>query len=393
YESNPVAWPSREGVGEVFSEFMGKPWMERTKRMKNQESYTRERIDKEGEQLEKLRNENREFAIREIMVDCLKGKMMMENYEYNPSVVQDLRSHIDSYLSELTCRIKNLSENDQSYSLPPFSLVAVADTVNQQEPVQYQNLNQQHPVQYQNVNQQAPVQYQDPSKFNGRVQHQNQNLNQLHPVQYQSVNQQGPVQYQDPAKFFGHVQNQNLNQLHPVQNQNVNHQGPVQYQDPAKFYGYQNLNQLHPVQHQNVNQQGPVQYHGPAKFNGHIQYQNQKQLHPVQYQNVNQHPVQYQNVNQHAPFQYQDPAKFYDQNQQGVYGTNSNQSKIQQPLMGHASIPSMDENPYRYYQLSTADLASTSRMPSTTTASTSRMPSNTTATAEHFAPDINDWFE
>ncbi|KAL9861129.1 MADS-box transcription factor PHERES 2 [Arabidopsis thaliana] len=149
FNSIPEAWPSREGVEDVVSKFMELSVLDRTKKMVDQETFISQRIAKEKEQLQKLRDENHNSQIRELMFGCLKGETNVYNLDGRD--LQDLSLYIDKYLNGLTRRIEILIENGESSSSLPLPIVA-----NAAAPVgfdgrmtQYQNQNQQKPVQFQ----------------------------------------------------------------------------------------------------------------------------------------------------------------------------------------------------------------------------------------------------
>ncbi|XP_020890945.1 MADS-box transcription factor PHERES 2 [Arabidopsis lyrata subsp. lyrata] len=149
YNLIPEAWPSREGVEEVVSKFMELSMMDRTKKMVDQETFTRQRIAKAKEQLQKLRDENRNSHIRDLMFGCLKGET--DVYHLDGNDLQDLSLLIDKYLNGLTHRIEIFTENGESSSSLPLPIVAdaAAQIGFDGRMIQYQNQNHQKPVQFQ----------------------------------------------------------------------------------------------------------------------------------------------------------------------------------------------------------------------------------------------------
>ncbi|KAH0870196.1 LOW QUALITY PROTEIN: hypothetical protein HID58_077218 [Brassica napus] len=155
-DANPEAWPSREGAEEVISKFMGFPKVEREKKMYDQDRYTGERIMKEQATLERVKDENRELELKEIMFDLLKGKRMMEHHSSDARVVNELCEFIDYNVSELTKRIHLLQANGGPVSFPPLDVGAAQALFHNQVPtnfsghVPYQNMmNYQEPIQNQ----------------------------------------------------------------------------------------------------------------------------------------------------------------------------------------------------------------------------------------------------
>ncbi|XP_010478905.1 PREDICTED: agamous-like MADS-box protein AGL86 [Camelina sativa] len=126
---NPVVWPSAEGVQEVVSKVMELPVENQCKYMFNHESYLRREINKAEKKVENLRSDNRETQLRQLMFDCLEGKM--NQHPYAATDLQDLRSFIGGYIKKLDSRMNALTlENGESSSstlLVPTS-VAGADS-------------------------------------------------------------------------------------------------------------------------------------------------------------------------------------------------------------------------------------------------------------------------
>ncbi|KFK40981.1 hypothetical protein AALP_AA2G069700 [Arabis alpina] len=144
YESNPLAWPSREGVDEVVSKFKDLSVNNQTKKMVDQASFMRQMISKEKDKLHKLYVENRESQIQEFMFACLKGEVM--EYQFDKTNVKDLRIYMKKYLNKLTHRIEILTENgESSSSLPPHVIAdadALAAPIGNTGQIQNQNVNQ-----------------------------------------------------------------------------------------------------------------------------------------------------------------------------------------------------------------------------------------------------------
>ncbi|GAU18651.1 hypothetical protein TSUD_124840 [Trifolium subterraneum] len=78
-DPQPDMWPSPEGVNTVLSRFRRLPETEQTKRMQDQESFLREKIQKGQEQLNKLKNENRKKELTQLMFQCLNAGQVVDN--------------------------------------------------------------------------------------------------------------------------------------------------------------------------------------------------------------------------------------------------------------------------------------------------------------------------
>ncbi|GAU38353.1 hypothetical protein TSUD_209320 [Trifolium subterraneum] len=80
YEPEPEIWPTPQGVQRVLSKFRAKPEFEKTKKMVNQEAFMRQRVMKAEEQLRRLRKNNRDIEMENLMSQCIKeGKVVHNN--------------------------------------------------------------------------------------------------------------------------------------------------------------------------------------------------------------------------------------------------------------------------------------------------------------------------
>lgn len=123
YDSTPEVWPSREAMEKVLSQWKTLSAMDKSKKMMNQESFLRQRINKAIESCKKLRKENKELEMKEVMFDCLKGKTSPSRVD--PSDLRDLGGVIEQQLKDLNRRIDILKKNDEPSS---SSVPAVATT-------------------------------------------------------------------------------------------------------------------------------------------------------------------------------------------------------------------------------------------------------------------------
>ncbi|PNX96809.1 agamous-like mads-box protein agl80-like [Trifolium pratense] len=73
----PEVWPSPLGVQEVLSRFRSLSKMEQSKKMLNQESFLKQKIQKGQEQLKKQRNENKRNEMTYLMFQCLDSAQII----------------------------------------------------------------------------------------------------------------------------------------------------------------------------------------------------------------------------------------------------------------------------------------------------------------------------
>ncbi|KAM5560880.1 agamous-like MADS-box protein AGL80 [Rosa sericea] len=107
YDSQPEIWPSPLGVQRVLAQFKTMPEMEQSKKMVNQETFLRQRINKAQEQLKKQKKDNREKEMARVMFQSLTGKSLQG---LTLSDLTDLGWVIDQHLKELHLRMKNIKE-------------------------------------------------------------------------------------------------------------------------------------------------------------------------------------------------------------------------------------------------------------------------------------------
>ncbi|XP_050384409.1 agamous-like MADS-box protein AGL80 [Argentina anserina] len=107
YDSQPDVWPSPLGVHRVLAQFKTMPEMEQSKKMVNQESFLRQRINKAQEQLKKQKKDNREKDMTRVMFQSLTGKTLQG---LTMSDLTDLGWVIDQYLKDIQLRVKNIKE-------------------------------------------------------------------------------------------------------------------------------------------------------------------------------------------------------------------------------------------------------------------------------------------
>ncbi|KAK7269385.1 hypothetical protein RIF29_22111 [Crotalaria pallida] len=112
YEPQPEVWPSPMGVQRVLAKFMNMPELEQSKKMVNQESFLKQRILKAKEQVKKLRKDNREKEITQLMFQCLSAGNIPHN---NLSMIDlnDLAWLIDQNLKDIGRRMETLEKQAQ----------------------------------------------------------------------------------------------------------------------------------------------------------------------------------------------------------------------------------------------------------------------------------------
>jgi hypothetical protein len=105
-DAQPEIWPSPVGVHTVLSRFRGLPEVEQSKKMHNQESFLREKIQKGQEQLNKLRNENRRNELTQLMFQCIHAGQIVDNVGMND--LNGLSWLIDQNMKQIERRMEEV---------------------------------------------------------------------------------------------------------------------------------------------------------------------------------------------------------------------------------------------------------------------------------------------
>ncbi|KAA8516816.1 hypothetical protein F0562_017074 [Nyssa sinensis] len=77
-ENDPAVWPSREVAERMLTKYLSMPEIERSKKTTTQDSYLRERTEKEAEKLKKIQKKNNETEMKEIMNQLMEGRDLNE---------------------------------------------------------------------------------------------------------------------------------------------------------------------------------------------------------------------------------------------------------------------------------------------------------------------------
>ncbi|GAV63873.1 SRF-TF domain-containing protein [Cephalotus follicularis] len=114
-DNEPAVWPSPPEVQQLLARYQSMPEIERSKKMVNQESYLKERIGKEHEQLKKLHRKNKEVEMLHLMRQINQGKALDE---FHISELQGLLWLVEEKRKEIRKRIDYFQQD----SLPPVPI-------------------------------------------------------------------------------------------------------------------------------------------------------------------------------------------------------------------------------------------------------------------------------
>lgn len=110
YDSQPEVWPNHTAAHSLLTRFQNMPEMEKSRKMVDQETYLKQRIDKVREQIKKLQKENREKEVTRVMYDCLKGRTLKDLQLRD---INDLGWVIDRHLREIEIRKRAIKEEEE----------------------------------------------------------------------------------------------------------------------------------------------------------------------------------------------------------------------------------------------------------------------------------------
>ncbi|KAL8513826.1 hypothetical protein ACS0TY_013080 [Phlomoides rotata] len=127
FEAEPEVWPSVLGAQRVLARFQKLNTMDRTRKMVNQDTYTRQRIKKAEDQLSRLRNENKRKEMERFMFENLYANATLDHF--NLKDASHLGFVINQTLSDIRFQLEILEKNgqvQQALAAPPLPPVAAA---------------------------------------------------------------------------------------------------------------------------------------------------------------------------------------------------------------------------------------------------------------------------
>ncbi|GFP88545.1 agamous-like mads-box protein agl80 [Phtheirospermum japonicum] len=116
FDPEPEVWPSRAGAQAVLARFKSLSDIDKSKKMVNQESFTRQRIKKAEEQLRRLQKENKRREMESFMFQCLAGNASLDHFGLHNSA--EMGWVINQMLSDIQSRMDALKINGQDAPPP-----------------------------------------------------------------------------------------------------------------------------------------------------------------------------------------------------------------------------------------------------------------------------------
>lgn len=131
FDAEPEVWPSVLGAQAVLARFRKMSTMDQTRKMVNQESFTRQRIKKVDDQLRRLRKDNKRKEMERFLYMNLLGCGDLNHF--NLADAADLAFVINQTLRDIKAQMENLKKNEQQQEAvvappPPLPEVSMGMT-------------------------------------------------------------------------------------------------------------------------------------------------------------------------------------------------------------------------------------------------------------------------
>ncbi|KAL0379992.1 UNVERIFIED_CONTAM: Agamous-like MADS-box protein [Sesamum angustifolium] len=113
YDQEPEVWPSPLGAQAVLARFRKLSEMDQTRKMVNQESFTRQRIKKAEDQLRRVQKENKRKELENFMFQCLAGMATLEDFNLRDAA--EMGWVVNQTLREINSRMEALQKTGQHH--------------------------------------------------------------------------------------------------------------------------------------------------------------------------------------------------------------------------------------------------------------------------------------
>ncbi|XP_058783798.1 agamous-like MADS-box protein AGL80 [Vicia villosa] len=110
YDPQPEIWPSPSGVQNVLSKFKTASEFDQRKKMVNQESFLKQRVENAEKKLKKQLRDNKDKETTMLMLQCLNARGIVPN-DSSVDGLNDLTWMIDKNLKEIGRRIESIDSN------------------------------------------------------------------------------------------------------------------------------------------------------------------------------------------------------------------------------------------------------------------------------------------
>ncbi|XP_042027306.1 agamous-like MADS-box protein AGL80 [Salvia splendens] len=118
YDTVPVVWPSPLDAQSILARFRKLSIMDQSRKMVNQESFTRQRIKKATEQLRRLQKDNTCRELEAFMFRCILGQASLDDLQIHD--VSEMSFVISQTLRDIKARMDAMAaEHQRNLSAPP----------------------------------------------------------------------------------------------------------------------------------------------------------------------------------------------------------------------------------------------------------------------------------
>ncbi|XP_057807574.1 agamous-like MADS-box protein AGL80 [Salvia miltiorrhiza] len=117
YDAVPEVWPSPLGAQAILARFRKLSDMDQSRKMVNQESFTRQRIKKAADQLRRLQKENRCRELEALMFRCISGAAALDDFSLPDAA--EMGWVISQTLRDINARMEAVAAADHRRRQPP----------------------------------------------------------------------------------------------------------------------------------------------------------------------------------------------------------------------------------------------------------------------------------
>ncbi|XP_047320855.1 agamous-like MADS-box protein AGL80 [Impatiens glandulifera] len=120
-DPQPTVWPSEAGARRTIERFRSLPIDDQNKRMVNQESFTKQRLEKIEEKLKKQRRENREKEVTQKMYQSMCDGPLVVASTLNANECEEVINMLSRHIMEMNIAMETLrgeASSSNSNSLP-----------------------------------------------------------------------------------------------------------------------------------------------------------------------------------------------------------------------------------------------------------------------------------
>ncbi|XP_047326136.1 agamous-like MADS-box protein AGL80 [Impatiens glandulifera] len=119
-DPQPTVWPSEEGARKTIERFRSLPIDEQNKGTVNQESFTKQRLEKMEEKVKKLRGENREKEVTLKMYESMCGDPLVVSSTLNANECEEVINMLSRHIMEMDIAMETVRNRNEASSSNPL---------------------------------------------------------------------------------------------------------------------------------------------------------------------------------------------------------------------------------------------------------------------------------